>query len=53
MSTTHYWLCAAGKNPEIFLSIKGGWGRMGTTHIRLANATEDVLATLRRKQQKI
>src|SRR5271167_3756461 len=29
--------------PEIFLPIKGGWGRMGATHIRLANANEDVL----------
>jgi hypothetical protein len=30
--------------PEIFLPIHGGWGRMGATHIRLANANEDVLA---------
>src|ERR1700731_198358 len=30
--------------PEIFLPIKGGWGRMGMTHIRLAVATEDILA---------
>jgi hypothetical protein len=29
--------------PEVFLPIAGGWGRMGMTHIRLANATEDVL----------
>ena len=29
--------------PEMFLPIPGGWGRMGSTHIRLANATEDVL----------
>lgn len=29
--------------PEIFLPIKGGWGRMGATHIRLAKANEDVL----------
>jgi hypothetical protein len=29
--------------PEVFLPIKGGWGRMGATHIRLAQATEDVL----------
>jgi hypothetical protein len=25
--------------------IAGGWGRMGSTHIRLAAATEDVLAS--------
>jgi hypothetical protein len=30
--------------PEIFLPIAGGWGRMGATHIRLAAASEDVLA---------
>ncbi len=29
--------------PEIFLPIPGGWGRMGATHIRLAEANEDVL----------
>lgn len=30
--------------PEVFLPIAGGWGRMGMTHIRLAAASEDVLA---------
>ena len=29
--------------PQVFLPIKGGWGRMGATHVRLATATEDVL----------
>jgi hypothetical protein len=29
--------------PEIFLPIAGGWGRMGMTHIRLAQATPEVL----------
>ncbi len=29
--------------PDVFLPIKGGWGRMGMTHIRLAQATEDIL----------
>ena len=29
--------------PEVFLPIPGGWGRMGSTHICLAEATEDVL----------
>ncbi len=29
--------------PDMFLPIPGGWGRMGSTHIRLAAATEDVL----------
>lgn len=30
--------------PEVFLPIAGGWGRMGMTHIRLAEAREDVMA---------
>jgi hypothetical protein len=30
--------------PEVFLPVRGGWGRMGATHIRLAKTTEDVLA---------
>jgi hypothetical protein len=30
--------------PEVFVPIPGGWGRMGATHIRLAAASEDVLA---------
>ena len=29
--------------PEMFLPIPGGWGRHGATHIRLAEANEDVL----------
>jgi hypothetical protein len=30
--------------PEVFIPIKGGWGRLGMTHIKLAAANEDVLA---------
>ncbi len=29
--------------PDVFLPIAGGWGRMGMTHIVLANASEDLL----------
>jgi hypothetical protein len=29
--------------PKVFVSISGGWGKMGMTHIRLAAASEDVL----------
>jgi hypothetical protein len=29
--------------PDVFVPIGGGWGRMGMTHIVLANATEDLL----------
>ncbi len=32
------------EQPEVFLPIAGGWGRMGMTHIRLAQANQDVLA---------
>ena len=30
--------------PDVFVPIHGGWGRMGMTHIRLAKASEVVLA---------
>jgi hypothetical protein len=29
--------------PDLFLPVKGGWGRMGATHIILARADEDSL----------
>jgi hypothetical protein len=29
--------------PEVFIPVKGGWGRNGATHIRLELADEDVL----------
>jgi len=30
--------------PDVFLPIPGGWGRMGMTHIRLAEATGEIMA---------
>ncbi|MGC1460854.1 MAG: MmcQ/YjbR family DNA-binding protein, partial [Terracidiphilus sp.] len=30
--------------PDAFLPVAGGWGRNGATHIRLAEANEDMLA---------
>jgi hypothetical protein len=39
--------------PEVFLPVAGGWGKMGATHIRLAAATEDVLAGALRTAWKI
>jgi hypothetical protein len=39
--------------PEIFLPIPGGWGRMGHTHIRLAEASEDVLTGALRTAWKL
>jgi hypothetical protein len=32
------------EQPELFLPVSGGWGRMGATHIRLSKATEEMLA---------
>ena len=31
------------EQPDVFLPIPGGWGRMGMTHIRLEEANEDLL----------
>jgi hypothetical protein len=39
--------------PDIFVPIAGGWGRMGMTHIRLAAATEEVLAGALRTAWKL
>ncbi len=32
-----------GDRPDVFVPIKGGWGRMGMTHLRLAAADEAVM----------
>jgi len=42
-----------GELPEVFLPIHGGWGRMGATHIRLAQANEDVLTGALRAAWKL
>src|SRR3984893_17555629 len=39
--------------PEVFVPIKGGWGRMGMTHIRLDVASESVLAGVLRTAWKL
>jgi hypothetical protein len=39
--------------PDVFVPIAGGWGRMGMTHIRLAAATEDVMAGALRTAWKL
>lgn len=41
------------EQPEVFVPISGGWGRMGSTHIRLAAANEDVLAGALRTAWKL
>jgi hypothetical protein len=39
--------------PDVFMPVAGGWGRMGMTHIRLAEANEDVLAGALREAWKL
>jgi len=39
--------------PAVFLPIPGGWGRNGATHVRLAEATEDILAGALRTAWKL
>lgn len=39
--------------PNVFVPIPGGWGRMGSTHIRLAEANEDLLAGALRTAWKL
>ena len=41
------------EQPDIFLPIPGGWGRMGATHIRLDKANEDVMAGALRAAWKL
>jgi hypothetical protein len=41
------------EEPEVFLPVAGGWGRMGATHIVLAKASEDVLAGALRTAWKL
>jgi hypothetical protein len=31
------------EQPDVFLPVAGGWGRMGVTHVRLATVHPDVL----------
>ena len=39
--------------PDVFLPVKGGWGRMGATHICLAKANEDALVGALRAAWKL
>jgi YjbR len=41
------------EQPDLFLPVAGGWGRMGATHIGLASATEDALAGALRTAWKL
>ena len=39
--------------PDVFLPVAGGWGRMGSTHIRLAKANRDMLTGALRTAWKL
>jgi hypothetical protein len=41
------------EQPDVFLAIPGGWGRNGATHVRLEQATEDLLAGALRTAWKL
>ncbi|MFY9852592.1 MAG: MmcQ/YjbR family DNA-binding protein [Terracidiphilus sp.] len=41
------------EQPDVFVPIPGGWGRMGATHIRLAEACEDLLTGALRTAWKL
>lgn len=41
------------EEPGVFLAIPGGWGRNGATHVRLAQANEDLLAGALRTAWKL
>ena len=53
MITVEQQAAYVGELPEVFLPIAGGWGRMGMMHIRLAAASEDVLAGALRTAWKL
>jgi hypothetical protein len=41
------------EQPDLFLPVAGGWGRMGATHLRLATVNEDALAGALRTAWKL
>src|SRR5580698_3139674 len=41
------------EQPDVFLPVAGGWGRMGATHIKLAETNEDLLAGALRAAWKL
>jgi hypothetical protein len=53
MLTVEHQAAFVQEQPDIFLPIAGGWGRMGMTHIRLVAANEDVLTGALRTAWKL
>ena len=43
MLTVEQQAAFVAEQPDLYLPIAGGWGRMGMTHIRLAEANEDAM----------
>jgi len=41
------------EQPDVFVPIAGGWGRMGMTHVKLAAANEDLLSGALRAAWKL
>ena len=41
------------EEPEVFVPIAGAWGRMGSTHLVLAKANEDLMAGALRTAWKL
>lgn len=53
MLTLEHQAAFVEEQPDVFPPIAGGWGRMGMTHIRLAEANEDILAGALRTAWKL
>ena len=53
MLTAEQQAAFVAEEPEVFLPVAGGWGRMGATHVRLAAANEDLLAGALRTAWKL
>ncbi|MGB0125912.1 MAG: MmcQ/YjbR family DNA-binding protein, partial [Silvibacterium sp.] len=53
MLTVEQQAAFVAEQPEVFVPIAGGWGRMGSTHIRLAAANEDLMAGALRTAWKL
>ncbi len=41
------------EQPDVFIPVAGGWGRMGATHVRLSATNEDVLRDALRTAWKL